>query len=126
MKWWKRIIFSVISLVWGFCSLDYLYYAFQLMTNKKNQTGEYHPKEDGVMQLLGIILLLLWFVILSFYYYLIRKSSNQIDLVEADEKTGKEKVKRKWFDTALQIAFLLTGLLLRWGYLIFIYFPNTK
>lgn len=124
MKWWKRVIFSIISVVLGYCSLDYLFYAFQLLTNKKNQSGEYHPKEDGVMQLLGAGLFLIWFIIIAFYFYLIQRSSNQIDLIEADKKTGKERVRRKWFDAALQITLLLTGMILCWAYLIFIYFPN--
>lgn len=124
MKWWKRVIFSVISILWGYISLDYLFYAFQLLANKRNGTGVYHPKEDGPMQLLGFGMFLLWFMIGVFYIYFIRRSSNKIDLIESDRKTGKEKVKRKWFDTAMQIAFLLTGMLLRWGYLLFIYFPK--
>lgn len=125
MKWWKRVVFSVVSIILGYCSLDYLFYAFQLLANKKNQSGEYRPGEDGVQQLLGAGLFFLWFVILAFYFYLIKKSSNQIDLIEADSKTGRERIKRKWFDKVLQVAFLLTGMLLRWGYLIFIYFPNS-
>lgn len=124
MKWWKRLIFSVISVLWGYISLDYLFYAFQLLANTKNAEKIYHPEKDGLMQLLGAGLFLLWFVIIAFYMYLIRKASNQIDLVEANWKTGKEKVKRRWFDVMFQIALILTGLLLRWCYLIFIYFPK--
>lgn len=124
MKWWKRSIFSVISVIWGYCSLDYLFYAFQLLANKKNLTKQYHPREDGVMQLLGAGMFLLWFIVIAFYFYIIRKSSNQIDLIEADRKTGREKVKRKWFDTILQVAFILTGMLVRWCYLILFYFPS--
>ena len=124
MKWWKRLVFSVISVLWGYVSLDYLFYAFQLLANTKNAEKVYHPEKDGLMQLLGAGLFLLWFVIIAFYIYLIRKASNQIDLVEADQKTGKEKVKRRWFDVMFQVALLLTGLLLRWCYLIFIYFPK--
>lgn len=124
MKWWKRLVFSVISVLWGYVSLDYLFYAFQLLANTKNAEKVYHPEKDGLMQLLGAGLFLLWFVIIAFYIYLIRKASNQIDLVEANQKTGKEKVKRRWFDVMFQVALLLTGLLLRWCYLIFIYFPK--
>ncbi len=124
MKWWKRLIFSVISVLWGYVSLDYLYYAFQLLANAKNVEKVYHPEKDGLMQLLGAGLFLLWFVIIAFYMHLIRKASNQIDLVEANRKTGKEKVKRRWFDVMFQTALILTGLLLRWCYLIFIYFPG--
>lgn len=124
LKWWKRVIFSVVSILWGYVSLDYLFYAFQLLANTKNATGVYHPKEDGLMQLLGAGMFLLWFVIVAFYFYLIRRSSNKIDLIEADKKTGKERVKRRWFDFVFQFALLLTGMFLRWCYLIFIYFPN--
>lgn len=76
------------------------------------------------MQLLGAGMFLLWFIVIAFYFYIIRKSSNQIDLIEADRKTGREKVKRKWFDTILQAAFILTGMLVRWCYLILFYFPS--
>lgn len=124
MKWWRRAVFSVISIIWGFCSLDYLFYAFQLLTNKRNHTGEYHPQEDGIMQLLGTGLFLIWFIIVTVYILIIKRFSNQIDIIETDNKTGKERIKRKWFEPVLQIAFLITGLLLRWGYLFFIYFPN--
>lgn len=124
MKWWKRLIFSIISVLWGYASLDYLFYAFQLLANTKNAEKIYRPEKDGLMQLLGAGLFLLWFVIITLYIYLIRRTSNQIDLVEANRKTGKEKVKRRWFDFMFQAALLLTGLLLRWCYLIFIYFPK--
>lgn len=124
LKWWKRLIFSIISVIWGYASLDYLFYAFQLLANTKNAEKVYRPEKDGLMQLLGAGLFLLWFVIITFYFYLIRRTSNQIDLVEANRKTGKEKVKRRWFDIMFQAALLLTGLLLRWCYLIFIYFPK--
>ena len=117
MKWWKRLLFSAVSLVLGFVSLDYLIYAFRLLTDARNQTGEY-AKEDIVGHLF-----FLWFVILSFYYYVLRKSSNQIDLVEWDEKTGKSRVRKKWFDILLQAAFLVTGIFIRWCYLMFIYLP---
>lgn len=124
MKWWKRSVFSIISLVLGYCSLDYLFYAFQLLTNKKSSSATYQLGEDGVLQLLGAGMFFLWFVVASFYFFIIQKSSNQIDLIETDKKTGKEKVRRKWFDVVFQIAMLLTGMFFRWSYLILIYFPN--
>lgn len=124
MKWWKRVVFSVVSVLWGYVSLDYLFYAFQLLANKRNVTKVYHPGKDGLMQLLGVGMFLLWFLIIAFYFYLLRRASNQIDFVETDKKTGKEKVKRRWFDVMFQFALLLTGLFLRWCYLIYIYFPR--
>lgn len=124
MSWWKRFVFSAVSLIFGFCSLDYLFYAFRLLVNEKNITGNYNLLDDGVMQLIGIILFVIWFVILACYIYCIRKSSNQIDMIESDKKTGKNRVKQKWFDLSLQGGLLITGMLLRWCYLIFIYFPQ--
>ncbi|MCD7824618.1 MAG: hypothetical protein LUH14_01400 [Clostridiaceae bacterium] len=124
MKWWKRLIFSVISLILGFVSLDYLIYAFRLLTGTQNAAGEYHIEENVLWQLLGAGLFILWFVILAFYYYLLRRSSNRIDWIERDRKTGEERVRRKWFDIMFQAALLLTGIFLRWCYLMFIYFPE--
>lgn len=124
MSRWKRMIFTIVSLFFGFCSLDYLFYAFRLLVNAKNTTGKYTPKGDGLMQLLGAVLYLIWFVILAFYAYLIRKSSNKIDIIESDRRTGKNKIRRKWFDIILQGGLIVTGMILRWCYLIFIYFPN--
>ena len=42
------------------------------------------------------------------------------------EKDGKEIVRRKKFDRILQGGFLLTGILIRWCYLIFFYLPGLK
>ncbi len=124
MCWWKRLIFSVISLVWGFVSLDYLYYAFSKLTNAKGRPESYAPESDGLMQLLGLLMFIIWFFIIAAYFWLLRKSSPQIDVVEEDYKTGKQTVKKKWFDIVLQAAFILTGIILRWAYIIYIYLPN--
>jgi acyl-coenzyme A synthetase/AMP-(fatty) acid ligase len=43
-----------------------------------------------------------------------------------DKKDGKEIVRRKKFDRILQGGFLLTGILIRWCYLIFFYLPGLK
>lgn len=124
MKWWKRLLFSVISLVLGFCSLDYLFYAYRLLAAVKGAGQSYTPKGDGLYQLLGGVLFCLWFLVIGFYWYVIQRASNRIDFVEGDAKTGKEKVKRKWFDVILQGGLLLTGLLLRWAYLVCVVFPK--
>ena len=60
MKLWKRIMFSVVSIIWGFASLDYLYYAFRLMTGKTRSDGSYDLPRDGAAQLAGVALFLLW------------------------------------------------------------------
>lgn len=124
MRWWKRLIFSIISLIWGFVSLDYLYYAFSKLTNAKGRPENYAPESDGLMQLLGLGMFIFWFFITALYFWLLRKSSPQIDVVEEDYKTGKQTVKKKWFDIILQAAFILTGTILRWAYIIYIYLPN--
>ena len=51
MKLWKRIMISVVSIIWGFASLDYLYYAFRLMTGKTRSDGSYDLPRDGAAQL---------------------------------------------------------------------------
>ncbi|MDY5182038.1 hypothetical protein, partial [Butyribacter sp.] len=59
-----------------------------------------------------------------FYIWLIKRSSPKIDLIEEDAKTGEQRVKRKWFDVILQIVIIVTGMALRWAYLMFIYLPK--
>ena len=73
MKWWKRLLFSVISFLLGFASLDYLIHAFQLLVNTSNETGKYNLQKDAPGQLFGALLFLLWFVVIFFYYFLIFK-----------------------------------------------------
>lgn len=108
----------------GLCIIGLLIYAFEMLTGSRRSNVVYSPKADGIYQLLGFGMFLLWFIILAFYFYLIRKASIQIDLVE--EKDGKEIVRRKKFDRILQGGFLLTGILIRWCYLIFFYLPGLK
>lgn len=124
MHWWKRLIFSVISLFWGYVSLDYLYYSFSKLANTKGNPEYYSPESDGLYQLLGFFMFLIWFFITAGYLFIVRKSSNHIDLVEEDYKTGKQTFKKKWTDIVLQSAFIITGLILRWGYVVYIYIPD--
>lgn len=125
MKQWKRALFSVISLIWGFVSLDYLYFAFRLLIGADRNGQHYKIQQEGLGQLFGALLFVVWFLLLAAYIWLLRKSSVQIDLIEEDKKTGEPRVKRKWFDVILQMAVLVTGGILRWCYLIFWYFPHT-
>ncbi len=124
MKRWKRILFSVLSLVWGYVSLDYLYYAYRLLVGAGSDTGTYRLGLDSLRQLLGMGMFLLWFVILAAYGWLIRKASIQIDLLEQDERTGEPRIHRKWFDLLLQGGLVFTGGILRWCYLVLILFPS--
>lgn len=125
MKKGKRIFFSICSLIWGFVSFDYLYYAFRLLTGNSRMGAEYEPQKDGLLQLVGAVLFLLWFLILVFYIWLIRRNTVQIDLIETNSVTGEDRVKRKWFDVLLQGGFLLTGAFLRWCYVLFILVPDS-
>lgn len=125
MKIGKRILFSACSLIWGFVSLDYLYYAFRLLTGDGRTGAEYVPQKDGLLQIVGAVLFLLWFLIMAFYFWLIRRNTVQIDLIEKDSGTGEDRVKRKWFDVLLQGGILLTGAFLRWCYVLFILVPDS-
>ena len=82
MKWWKRLIFSVISLVLGYISLDYLYSAFTKLINASGSAAAYSPKGDGLSQLLGAVMFLGYFVVIKrFIKYIINISillSNQL------------------------------------------------
>ena len=124
MKWWKRLILCIVSLILGYISLDYLYAAFTKLTNASGSAAEYNPKGDGLSQLLGAVMFLGYFVVLGFYIWLIKRSSPKIDLIEEDAKTGEQRVKRKWFDIILQIVILITGMAFRWAYLMMIYLPK--
>ena len=108
MKLWKRIMFSVVSIIWGFASLDYLYYA----------DGSYDLPRDGAAQLAGVALFLLWFLVVWMYFRLIRRNTVQISMIEENPTTGRQRVRHKWFDTLLQIVMIVTGTLLRWSYVV--------
>ena len=43
-----------------------------------------------------------------------------------DRRTGENRVKKKWFDMILQVCFLLTGMIIRWFYVVYIYIPSIK
>ena len=124
MKWWKRLIFSIISLVIGYASVNYLYFAFIKLTDASGSAGLYKLEGEGVMQLVGAAMFLIYFVVLAFYFWVIRRSSPHIDIIEEDAKTGEKKVKKKYFDIVLQIVFILTGMLIRWFYVMYVYIPS--
>lgn len=124
MKWWKRLIYSIISLIFGYVSINYLYYAFTILTNASGNAELYKPAGDGVRQLIGAAMFILYFIVIAFYFWIIRRSSPQIDIIEKNEKTGEQRLKKKWFDIILQIAFILTGMIIRWFYVMCIYLPS--
>lgn len=124
MKWCKRLIFSIISLIFGYVSINYLYYAFTILTNASGNAELYKPAGDGVRQLIGAAMFILYFIVIAFYFWIIRRSSPKIDIIEKNEKTGEQRLKKKWFDIILQIAFILTGMIIRWFYVMCIYLPS--
>lgn len=124
MKTWQRVVFSVVSVLFGFVSLDYLYMAFGLLTNQRESINYNGPQQEVFVRLMGAVLFLIWFIILAAYAIYLRHISQKIDLVEEDVKTGQQKVKRKWFDIIFQYALIFTGAIIRWGYLNIFYFPN--
>lgn len=124
MKWWKRLILSLISLVWGFVSLDYLYYAFGLLTCSRLDANDFDTPQQIMTELGGVALFLVWFLLLAAYTKFLHKISPKIDYLEEDKKKGTTRVRPKLFDVILQYAFILSGLLIRWGYLCLIYFPG--
>ena len=124
MKWWKRLILSIISLVWGYISMDYLYIALGNLTGTRIHQHAGETTETFLWQLAGFGMFLLWLLILAAYTALIRFLSPKIDLVEVDEKEKNPKVKRKVFDIIFQYGIIVTGILIRWAYLCLIYLPN--
>jgi Na+-transporting methylmalonyl-CoA/oxaloacetate decarboxylase gamma subunit len=124
MKWWKRLILSVISLIWGYISLDYLYLAFCYLTGSRAGLSVSEPGKSILWELFGFAMILLWLFLMMIYLWFIQKLSPHIDMIEKDKKSGREKVQRKRFDLVLQIGFVVTGVLIRWGYLCIWYFPN--
>ena len=108
----------MLSIIWGFASLDYLYYAFRLMTGKTRSDGSYDLPRDGAAQLAGVALFLLWFLVVWMYFRLIRRNTVQISMIEENPTTGRQRVRHKWFDTLLQIVMIVTGTLLRWSYVV--------
>ena len=120
----KRILFSVLSLIGGYISLDYLYYAYRLLAGAESRIETYRIGIDGAKQLAGLGMFLVWFVILAAYGWLIRKASVQIDLLEQDDRTGEPRIRRKWFDLIMQGGMIVTGAVLRWCYLVLVWFPG--
>ena len=130
MKWWRRLIFSIISLVLGYISLDYLYSAFTKLTNASGSAAAYSPKGDGLSQLLGAVMFLGYFVVLGFYIWMIKRQcwqrSRKIpwNVLRGGRKMLTLPIKKKWFDIILQIVIIITGMIIRWAYLMFIYLPK--
>lgn len=121
MKWWKRGLFALISLVGGFFSLDYLLFAFGMLTGKE----DWGP-QDGVLGVLCQIggggLFFLYAAVLVGYFLLIRKHAAALPTY----REGKEN--RRWagprLELALQFCIFFTGQVLRFAYLLFIYLPD--
>ncbi len=124
MKWWKRLILAVVSLIWGYVSLDYLYLAFQYLTGARGGPSHSPIQQEVLWEILGLALFLVWILLMAAYIWLIRRLSPQVSWIELDRQSGRQRVRRKWYDVILQCAFVITGMLCRWGYLCFVYLPG--
>lgn len=115
MKWWQRVLFSVISLAAGFFSLDFLYNAFIRLTNSY---GPASARSQNVpaspQQLVGGLMFIGWLVLFGFYCILIIKLSPGADIIEHDPESGREKKHFKWLDLIVQVVLILTGMTARW------------
>ena len=81
MKWWKRLFLSVISLIWGYISVDYLYIALGNLTgNRVHGTGN---EISGTLlwQLAGFGSFIIWLLLLAAYTRLIRFLSPKVDMI---------------------------------------------
>lgn len=115
------MVFSVLSLAGGFFSLDYQMLAFGLITQKAER--ELTENSFPVLwQLAGGGMFFIYAVILVVYLYFVKKNTPVLPTCEG-EKRKKRGMGPRW-EILLQICFLLTGLVLRFGYLLGIYFPN--
>ena len=124
MKWWKRLFLSVISLIWGYVSVDYLYIALGHLTgNRVHGTGN---EISGTLlwQLAGFGSFIIWLLLLAAYTRLIRFLSPKVDMIEVDKQEKNPKMKRKFFDIILQYGLIVTGMMIRWAYLCLIYLPG--
>ena len=124
MKWWKRLFLSVISLIWGYVSVDYLYIALGNLTgNSVHGTGN---EISGTLlwQLAGFGSFIIWLLLLAAYTRLIRFLSPKVDMIEVDKQEKNPKMKRKFFDIILQYGLIVTGMMIRWAYLCLIYLPG--
>ena len=124
MKWWKRLFLSVISLIWGYISVDYLYIALGNLTgNRVHGTGN---EISGTLlwQLAGFGSFIIWLLLQASYTRLIRFLSPKVDMIEVDKQEKNPKMKRKFFDIILQYGLIVTGMMIRWAYLCLIYLPG--
>ena len=88
MKWWKRGLFSAISLIGGFFSLDYQILAFgMLIRNKEHQNlGDF----GGLLwQMAGAGMFLLYAAALAGYFILIRKNTSVLPAYQNGERVKK-------------------------------------
>ena len=124
MKWWKRLLLSVISLIWGYVSVDYLYIALGNLTGNRVLGTGYEISGTLLWQLAGFGSFIIWLLLLAAYTRLIRFLSPKVDMIEVDKQEKNPKMKRKFFDIILQYGLIVTGMMIRWAYLCLIYLPG--
>ena len=115
---------SVISLIWGYVSIDYLYIALGNLTGNRVHTTGNEISGTLLWQLAGFGLFIIWLLLLAAYTRLIRFLSPKVDMIEVDKQEKNPKMKRKLFDIILQYGLIVTGMMIRWAYLCLIYLPG--
>ena len=55
MRWWKRLILTVVSLAWGYISTDYLYIALGYLTGTRAQRNVESMPQTFLWQLAGVM-----------------------------------------------------------------------
>ena len=121
MTWWKRVLFSIISITGGWFSLDVLFTAFQYI-RKFGVRGKNGGQLTELLTGAGLMIALL--LLLTCYLVFLRRISGNLNIVEYDSNEEKPRVKSKWFDILLQSGILATGFFLHFMYLLVFYFPN--
>ena len=120
MSFWQRIGFSVLSLIFGWFSFDFVLLALRdIRMIRENQ-------KEGVLShfFLGCGILILFFLLLAVYFWILRRMSGNLNIVEYEKADDKPKFKSKWFDIILQGGILVTGFLLRFLFIMLFYLPK--
>ncbi len=121
MTWWKRMLFSIISITGGWFSLDILFFALSRIRNF-GEGGRTGGKVSDLFS--GAALLIAFLIVFTIYFWLLKSLSGNLNIIEYGEKEEKPKVKSKWFDVFLQGGIFATGFFLHFMYLLLFYFPN--
>lgn len=120
MKLWQRLVFSILSLIFGWFAFDFVLLALRYM-RELSESGE---GEMYFRFLKGCGILIVFFIVLSLYFLILRRISGDLNIVEYEKAEEKPKFKSKWFDIILQGGFLATGFFLKFFFIMVFYLPR--